>query len=80
MVVTNNNGFWIGRLDLLTPSFTVALNHNQFAITHNTSSAQFLSDLFWSQRRLISRATVFCCRLLASVCYCDKLGSELLYE
>jgi hypothetical protein len=27
--VTNNNGFWIGRLDLLTPSCTISLNHNQ---------------------------------------------------
>jgi hypothetical protein len=29
--VTNNNGFWIGWLDLLTPSFTVTLrpNYNQ---------------------------------------------------
>jgi hypothetical protein len=27
--VTNNNGFWIGWLDLLTPSFTITSNHNQ---------------------------------------------------
>jgi hypothetical protein len=27
--VTNNNGFCIGGLDLLTPSFTVTLNYNQ---------------------------------------------------
>jgi hypothetical protein len=27
--VTNNNGFWIGWLDLLTPSCTVSLNHSQ---------------------------------------------------
>jgi hypothetical protein len=27
--VTNNNGFWIGWLDLLTPSFTTSLNQNQ---------------------------------------------------
>jgi hypothetical protein len=27
--VTNNNVFWIGWLDLLIPSFTVSLNHNQ---------------------------------------------------
>jgi hypothetical protein len=26
--LTNNNGIWIGRLDLLTP-FTISLNHNQ---------------------------------------------------
>jgi hypothetical protein len=24
--VTNNNGFWIGWFDLLTPSFTISLN------------------------------------------------------
>jgi hypothetical protein len=33
--VTNNNGFWIGLLDLLTPSFTITGNHNQFTLTHN---------------------------------------------
>jgi hypothetical protein len=27
--VTNDNGFWIGWLDLLTPSFAISLNHNQ---------------------------------------------------
>jgi hypothetical protein len=27
--MTNNNGFWIGWLDLLTPSSTVTLNYNQ---------------------------------------------------
>jgi hypothetical protein len=27
--MTNNNGFWIGLLDLLTPSFTITLNYNQ---------------------------------------------------
>jgi hypothetical protein len=27
--VTNNNGFWIGWLDLLTASLTITLNHNQ---------------------------------------------------
>jgi hypothetical protein len=27
--VTNNNGFWIGWLDLLTPSVTISLNRNQ---------------------------------------------------
>jgi hypothetical protein len=28
--VTSNNGFWIGWLNLLTPSFTITLNHQQF--------------------------------------------------
>jgi hypothetical protein len=27
--VTNNNGFWIAWWDLLTPSFTISLNHSQ---------------------------------------------------
>jgi hypothetical protein len=27
--VTNNNGGWIGLLDLLTPSGTISFNHNQ---------------------------------------------------
>jgi hypothetical protein len=34
---TNNNGFWIGWLDLLTISFTIS--HNQITITHNEYSA-----------------------------------------
>jgi hypothetical protein len=38
--VTNSNRFWIGLLDLLTPSLTVSLNHNQFTITHSQSSAE----------------------------------------
>jgi hypothetical protein len=29
MVVTNNNGLWIGWLYLLTSTFTISLNHNQ---------------------------------------------------
>jgi hypothetical protein len=37
--VTNNNGLWIGWLDLLTPSFTISLNHNQLII-HSQSSAE----------------------------------------
>jgi hypothetical protein len=28
-VTTNNNGFWFGRLDLLTLSFTITLDHQQ---------------------------------------------------
>jgi hypothetical protein len=31
-IVTNNNGFWIGWLDLLTPSFTASLLHNQSSV------------------------------------------------
>jgi hypothetical protein len=27
--MTNNNGFWIGSLDLLTSSFTINLNRNK---------------------------------------------------
>jgi hypothetical protein len=46
--VTNNNGFRIGWLGLLTP-FTVTLIHNEFTLTHNTSWAQF-----WSEPRLSS--------------------------
>jgi hypothetical protein len=34
--MTNNNGFWIGWLDLLTISFTIS--HNQITITHNQYS------------------------------------------
>jgi hypothetical protein len=39
--VSNNNGFWIGLLHLLTPYFTITLNQDKFTITHNTPSAQF---------------------------------------
>jgi hypothetical protein len=30
IVLTNNNGFSIGWLDLVTPSFTISLDHNQW--------------------------------------------------
>jgi hypothetical protein len=33
--VTNNNGFWTGWLDLLTPSCTISLNHNKLQLTVN---------------------------------------------
>jgi hypothetical protein len=55
----NNNGFWIGWLDLLTSSFTITPNYNQFTITHNTFSAQFWSDVFGSEPRLTWKTTVF---------------------
>jgi hypothetical protein len=50
--VTNNNGFWIGWFDLLTPSYHSY--HKQFTRTHNTSSAQFWSEPFRSEPRLSS--------------------------
>jgi hypothetical protein len=64
--VTNNNGFWIGWLDLLTPSFTITLNHNPFT-THNTSSAQFWSVLFRPEPRLTWTTTVFSSSLPSTV-------------
>jgi hypothetical protein len=40
-VVTNNNGFWIWWLDLLTPSFTSSLNRNQLnSAIANLSTSQ----------------------------------------
>jgi hypothetical protein len=42
--VTNNNGFWTGWLVLLTPSFTVSRNHNQWMPkTRSMSTALRLS-------------------------------------
>jgi hypothetical protein len=52
---TNNNGFCIGWLDLLTPSFTLSLNYNQLL----PRTGSILSGL-----RLSS---VFYCHLLVSV-------------
>jgi hypothetical protein len=46
--VTENNGFWVGWLDLLTPSFAVTLNYNQlYQITINDCLrlAPFLPEL-----------------------------------
>jgi hypothetical protein len=57
-VVTNNKGFWIGWLHLLAPSFTITLNHNQFQITQNTSSAQFFSELRLSWTTSVFSSTV----------------------
>jgi hypothetical protein len=33
--MTNNNGFWIRWLDLLTPSCAICLNHNHITTAHN---------------------------------------------
>jgi hypothetical protein len=65
--VTNNNGFWVRWLDLLTPSSTTTLNRNKFIITHNTPSAQFWSDLFWSEPRVTWTTTVFSSSLSPNV-------------
>jgi hypothetical protein len=41
--VTNNNGFWVGWLDLLTPSFKITLNYNQLQqLTIHTILAPFI--------------------------------------
>jgi hypothetical protein len=45
--VTNNIGFWIGWLDLLTSSFTISLNHNQlqeFAINLQPNTSSFTDE------------------------------------
>jgi hypothetical protein len=58
--VTNNNGYWIGWLDLLTPSFTIALNHNQLQqliINYRLRLAPFLNGLRVSS--LLLRLTWF---------------------
>jgi hypothetical protein len=68
--VTNNNGFWIGWLDLLTSSFTLTPNYNQFTITRNRSSAQFWSYVFGSKRRLTSLPV---CLLLSPPGFCFLL-------
>jgi hypothetical protein len=65
--VTNNNGLWSGWLDLLTPSFTISLNHHQFTMTHNKCLPKTRSIL--TGLRLSS---LLDCLLL-------RLGSELLY-
>jgi hypothetical protein len=80
MVVTSNNRSWIAWLDLLTPSFTITLNFNQFTITLNTSWAKFWSDLFWSEWRLCSILVRLLLSSPGSVFYCDWFGSVLLYE
>jgi hypothetical protein len=60
--VTNNNGFWIGWLDFLTPLITSALNYNQFTTAHN-------------QRLLKTRSILLNCDCLL---FCgDWLGSDL---
>jgi hypothetical protein len=45
--VTNNNGFSIGWLDLLTPSFTITLHRNQYTIAHNKWLPKTRSILTW---------------------------------
>jgi hypothetical protein len=50
-------------LDLLTPSFTITLNHNQFTITYNMSSPQF-----WSEPWLTGMMTVSSSSLSPGFC------------
>jgi hypothetical protein len=55
--MTNNNGFWVRWLDLLTPCFTTSLNHNQSSaepffldcrgLALFSFSFSFNSDLTW---------------------------------
>jgi phage protein D len=43
--MTDNEGFWIGSLDLLaTPSFTITRNHNQLQELQPKSSSFTLKD------------------------------------
>jgi beta-glucanase (GH16 family) len=45
--VTSNNAVWIGWLDLLTPSFTIILNHDQlqeFTVSDSLRLASFSLD------------------------------------
>jgi hypothetical protein len=60
--VTNNNEFWIGLLDLLTPSFTITLNHNQL-------QQLIINDCL----RLVPVWLDYNCLLFS----CDWLGSDL---
>jgi hypothetical protein len=62
----NNNGFWIGWLDLLTPSCTITLNYNQLQqlkINDCLRLAPFLTGLWVSS--------------FNSFFYCDWLGYDL---
>jgi hypothetical protein len=55
--VTNNNGFWIGWVVLLTASFTITSNHNHFlqelTIFSSTPSSLTAKDLPHSRSSLI---------------------------
>jgi hypothetical protein len=45
--VTNNNRFWIGWLHLLTPSFTVSVNHNQLkelSVNHQSNPSSLTAE------------------------------------
>jgi hypothetical protein len=48
---------------------TITLNHNQFAVAHNTSSAQFWADLCWSEPRLTWTTTVLSSSLSSTVVF-----------
>jgi hypothetical protein len=55
--VTNNNGFWIGWLDLLAPSCTVAPNYNQSSLTAEDSphsSLRSATPYNWTTLTLVS--------------------------
>jgi hypothetical protein len=55
--VINNNGFWIGWLDLLTPSFTISLNHNQLQSLSINFSRTLLPWLPRARSILVLRLT-----------------------
>jgi hypothetical protein len=46
--MTNNNGFWIGWLDLLTASFTITHNHNQSSVEPFFLDCQGLTPFLFS--------------------------------
>jgi hypothetical protein len=44
----NNNGFWIGWLDLLTPSIRISLNYNHLTTAHNRWLPKTRSIPYWT--------------------------------
>jgi hypothetical protein len=75
--VTNNNGFWIGWLDLLTPSVTVPLNHNHQLPGHAKSSQSWLI-VFWQW--IYNSCTVTTAHIKSSFRRLTRLYSVVLLQ
>jgi hypothetical protein len=76
--VTNNSRFWIGWLDLLTPSCTISLNHNQSSVENSLHSLSPVPILLQLQNCTARSHVSFlynfedriCHHLQQFLCYC----------
>jgi hypothetical protein len=71
--LTNNKGFWIGWLDLLTASFTISLKHNQ--LRTNTQNIQLNSSSLTAEDSFHS-----CSRHNILQCYISSARCKIIFS